>query len=309
MNGEGLLRCATADDEFAIRANEVRHVARADQLRADETADGRAGVVKLGGHLVPVFRLRSILGLPQNEGSARTEQHIAVTGDNDELVGWLVDRISRESAASPTRIVPLPASIGGRARHWFEGVVTCADGRTLLMLDPKRLDPLRPNTSKRDDSDADQPFAPSPASAARAEPVALVFSASSLPSSHVDKFALSGRQVAAIVQPTMTIPLPGSPSHVTGLTLWRDAVVPVLDFTRAPAAVNGRRLIARCGTTSLIAFAIDGEVVMHKPSAGDAMVVEAACPSFADGVFDLNGDRVALLNLDALAKFEASREN
>jgi len=308
MIADGLLRCATGEDEFAIRAHDVRHVARADQLRSDETGDGRAGVVKLGGHLVPIFRLRSMLGLPDRDTSSRTEQHIAVTGDRDELVGWLVDRISRESASA--QIVPLPPSIGGKARHWFEGVVTCADGRAILMLDPKRLDPLRPHTSRRDDEETDRPFSPSLTThVASSGPVALVFSSSSLPASAVDRFALSGRQVAAIVQPDATIALPGSPAHVTGLTLWRDAVVPVLDFTRGPRDPNGRRLIGRCGSTSLIAFAIDDEIVMHKPSAGDAIVAEAACPAFADGVFDLNGDRVALLNLEALARFEALHDN
>jgi len=303
MIGEGLLRCATGEDEFAIRAHDVRHVARADQLRSDETTDGRAGVVRLGGHLVPVFRLRSTLGLPPLDTAARHEQHIAVTGDHDELVGWLVDRISREPETSTAQIAALPAAIGGKARHWFEGVVTCADRRTILLLDPKRLDPLRPNTSPRDEDDQ-KPFVPQlTARIEQAEPVALVFSTPSLPDSRIDKFALSGRQVAAIVQPSDPIGVPGCAPHVAGLTLWRDVVVPIVDFRRGSRAGSSqqRRLIARCAVShSLMALTIDADVVMHRPAADNKLVVDVPCPPFANGVFDLNGDKVALLDLDAL---------
>ncbi len=298
---EGLLRCAAGENEFAIRAGDVLHVARADQLRADDTADGRAGVVKLGGYLVPVFSLRSRLGLPDLADASERDQHIAVTGDQDQLVGWLVERVTRDAGIGDLQIAQLPPAIGGEARRWFDGVVLCAN-RPVLLINPRQLNPLTPAPAiEPAPAFLQLPLSDDP----RAEPVALVFSTTALPEADTNRFALSARQVAAIVQPAETIGIPGCATHVAGLTFWRDVVVPVFDFrgARDAANPNRRRLIARCGANgrqSLIAFPIDTEVVMHKPAADDRLIADAVCPSFATGVFSINGDRVALLDLDAL---------
>jgi chemotaxis signal transduction protein len=292
----------------------VRHVARVDQLRSDDAADGRAGVIKLGGQLVPVFLLRSALGLPDAGASLQGDQHIAVTGDNDALVGWIVDRVTRESDITGMRLVSLPRSIGGNARNWFEGVALCGDGNAILLVNCRQLNPLRRSELTVPDDAADAVIPSTPSNGAQPEPVALVFSTTALPRSAVDKFAVSGRQVAAIVQPTDFITVPGSAPHITGVTIWRDAVVPIVNFSDASRRENAnrRRLIARCGKSgghSLIAMSIDADIVMHRPAADNRLLDDVECPRFSTGVFDLNGDRVALLDLDALAKFEAGREN
>jgi len=300
---EDLLRCTTGHGEFAIRSRDVRHVARAEQLRVDDAPDGRAGALRLANHTVPVFSLDHALGLSHGRAIAQADHHIAVTGDGSTLVGWLVDKLTREPAPE-VKMAPMPPFIGGHACRWFEGVVTCANADVVLLIDPRELSPLRDHVFAGDRSEP--AFLPAViARPSSADPVALVFSTAAFPASPIDKFALSGRQVAAIVQPTHTIPVPGCASHVSGLTLWRDAVVPVVDYradTRVQSA-NWRRLIARCGTRaqSLVAFAIDDQVVMHRPAADNLPVTDVACPPFASAVFDVNGDRVALLDVDALA--------
>jgi chemotaxis signal transduction protein len=300
---DGLLRCSAGGTEFAIRASDVRHVARADQLRADEKRDGRAGVIKLGGYLVPVFALHTRLGLPRTVETPEPEQHIAVTGDQEQLVGWLVDRITRDATADAMQIAPLPASIGGDARRWFEGIVVSPD-RSVLLVNTRQLNPLAADAAAN--MTWAPPFVQLPISDdSRAEPVALLFSTTALPAADTNRYALSARQVAAIIQPTEMIRVPGCAAHVAGVTLWRDVVVPVVDFRRQlqESAANTRRLIARCGADgrqSLVAFSIDAEIVMHKPAAGDRLLPEASCPPFATGVFNIDGDRVALLDLDAL---------
>jgi len=300
---DGLLRCSAGGAEFAIRASEVRHVARADQLRADDKRDGRAGVIKLGGYLVPVFALHARFGLPRTVETPEPDQHIAVTGDQEQLVGWLVDRVTRDSAAATMQIAPLPASIGGAARRWFDGIVVTAD-RSVLLVNTRQLNPLATDGSVN--SDPTPAFVPLPISDdPRAEPVALLFSTTALLESDTNRYALSARQVVGIVQPTEMIGVPGCAPHIVGVTLWRDVVVPVVDF-RGPlhvASANSRRLIARCGADgrqSLVAFSIDAEIVMHKPAAGDRLLPDVPCPPFATGVFNVDGDRVALLDLDAL---------
>ena len=302
MSAQGLLRCTAGSDRFAIRAADVRHIARAEQIRADDTGDGRAGILKLGSQNVPVFCLRSALGLDVLDAAPVADRHVAVTGDQQRLVGWLVDRITREARAA-TAIAPLPEVIGGNACRWFAGVALGED-EPMLLLNPRHLNPVTADSDDEDDATAMFSLPPLPAPVP-AEPVALVFSTAALPSSGVDKFALSGRQVAAIVPTTAAIAVPGSASHVSGLTMWRDAAVPIIDFTHA-ATGDGRdrrRLIARCardGGRSLVAMTIDADVLMHRPAADNRLLTDAACPPFANGVFELNGDRVALLDLDAM---------
>jgi chemotaxis signal transduction protein len=88
--------------------------------------------------------------------------------------------------------------------------------------------------------------------------------------------------------------------------LWRDAVVPVIDF-RGPgdhgdAAMRRRHVIAQCGPrlgSTLVAFPVDAEISLHRPAAQD-QAVAAARPSGAIGMFDIKGEVIALLDLDAL---------
>ncbi|HEX6164071.1 MAG TPA: chemotaxis protein CheW [Vicinamibacterales bacterium] len=302
MTAQGLLRCTAGADHFALRADDVRHVARADQVRPDDTPDGRCGFVKLGSQHVPVFCLRQALGLAPLAVSAGGDRHVAVTGEQHDRVGWIVDRVTREPRAGIATLAPLPPSIGGQARRWFDGVAIGNDG-PMLLINPVRLNPL--GRARQECEDLTPALAPPPlADHHAAEPVALVFSTAALPSADVDKFALSGRQVAAIVPSDGAMQVPGCAAHVAGLTVWRDIAVPIVDF-RDRSSTTGRderRLIARCaqGGRSLIAITIEADVRMHRPAAGDRLVTDVACPPFASGVFDLNGHRVALLDLDAV---------
>ena len=311
MIAEDLLRCTTGQRDFAIRSGDIRHVARAEQLRFEEDQDGRIGSLRLGSQTIPVFSLEAALGLTDVAGRPHVDQHIAVTGEGANLVGWLVDKLTRE-AATNVKMAPMSPFVGGHACRWFEGVVTCAGGDPILLIDPRELSPLRDDVFAADRSEP--VFMPAViAGRSSADPVALVFSTAVFPASSIDKFALSGRQVAAIAEPSRTIVVPGCAAHVAGLMMWRDAVVPVVDYrdrSREQPA-HCRRLIARCGTRSqsLIAFAIDDEVLMHRPAAENRSLNDIPCPPFASAVFDVNGDRVALLNLDALAKLGAGREN
>ncbi len=68
--------------------------------------------------------------------------------------------------------------------------------------------------------------------------MAVIFSTTVLPRCEARRYALSGRQIAAIVQPTAPIAVPGSARHVTGVTLVARAVVPVIDFRESPIAAR-----------------------------------------------------------------------
>ena len=302
---EGILCCDVGADRFAFRSRDVRHVERAEYLRIDRGDDGRLGLLKLGGQQVPVFALDEIFGRAQRTSTG--DGHIAVTGQRHAMTGWLVDRIARAAQPVHGDIAPLPPIVGAPATSWFEGVVWLDEHESALLLAPHRL----LSSPAVADEAADELFAQPQATQAvvEPEPVAVVFSTPVLPPCGVRRYALSGRQIAAIVQPTPSIAIPGCKDPVNGVMWWRRTVVPVIDFRDARRdAAPQRQLIAQCGTRhrrSLVAFAIDSEVMMCRPGADHRLLPDADCPPFASGVFDVNGEAVALLNLDALLAAEA----
>jgi chemotaxis signal transduction protein len=175
----------------------------------------------------------------------------------------------------------------------------------VLLLAPQHLNPLAEPCARPDGARA---FSPStPAMGTAAEPMILLFSTPALPHCEAPRYALSGRRIAAIAQPLSPIVVPGSAPHVTGVAWWRNAVVPLIDFRgpgdRAEAAQLRRCVIARCGTrldSALVAFPVNSDIAVHRPSADDRQAAANSHPAFTLGMFDVDGEVVALLDLDAL---------
>lgn len=304
---QGILYCEVGNERYALRSGDVRHVERAEHLRPADVADGRAGVLKLGDHIIPVFSLARILRRP-GERPARPEDHIAVTGDRHSLIGWLVDRVVRTDHVSTADIAPLPALIGTPAITWFDGFLGMTEYDSAPVLVPRSLNPLVPATTERPETIEALSATMNKAS----EPVALVFSTTALPPTAARRYALSGRQIVAIVQSIPAMPLPGCADHVVGVTWLRRSVVPVIDF-RDPddraTDTHRRRLIARSGARhggAPVAFSIDAEVLMCRADHGHRQLHDLPCPSFASGIFEINGEPVALLDLDVLLDAGAS---
>jgi chemotaxis signal transduction protein len=305
---EGLVCCTVGDRQYALRGADVRQIVRVEKMRGAASGDGRAGTLDLAGQSVPVFRLGSVLNrtASQRPMPASGGHHIAVTGEGSEIVGWLVDRVVRTPLSDDAPVVPLPAVVGPTATSWFEALVKLG-GTSILLMAPQYLNPmaqrkLRPLAGKM----AGSPAAPVKTGDS-AEPIVLLFSTPALPRCVATRFALSGRQVAALVQPMPPIPVPGCALCVTGVAWWRDLVVPVIDFRGAgdhhDASQRRRQLIAQCGPrlgSTLVAFAVDAEITLHRPGTGDQKTAGVPCPPFAAGVFDIGGETVALLDLDAL---------
>ena len=82
---------------------------------------------------------------------------------------------------------------------------------------------------------------------------------------------------------------------------------PLIDFRdpddRDRDTDRQRCIVAQCGARlsgTLVAFPIDSEIALHRPGAADRQVSDVPRPPFADGMFGVGGELVALLNLDAL---------
>ena len=307
IGDDGIICCTVGSRQFAFRGRDVRHVARGEALRADASADGRVGALRIGGQNVPVFALGRALGEPAAAAMRTADQHIAVTGEPGALAGWLVDRIARTAIPDSAAVMPLPDLIGAPATSWFDALVNLGDA-SVLVLAPQHLNPLA-------DRDAGWETHGTPglsrglseaAAGEQGEPLVVLFSTAALPGSDAQRYALSARQIAAIVQPLPMITVPGSAAYVTGVSWWRDAVVPVIDFRdpvdRDPAP-HARCLLAQCGGRlrgTIVAVPIASEVAVHKPAATDRRLDPASCPPFTAGMFSAGGETVALLDLDAL---------
>jgi chemotaxis signal transduction protein len=304
MSDLTLVCCWVGEKQYAFYDTDVRQIARVEKMRAEAAPDGRAGVLDVGGHPVPVFRLSSMFA----RGSSRVPQsgghHIAVTGTRRDMVGWLVDRIVRTTLPQDTHIGSLPLLVGPVAANWFESLVKIG-GTSVLLMSPRTLNPAAQRRARPEPPKA----APVPrrTSGDPKEHVVLLFSTPALPSAGAERFALSGKRIAAITQPMPTIPVPGAAPHVIGVSWWRNAVVPVIDFRgfgdRDDAAERRRFVIAQCGPllgNTLIAFPVDAEIAMHRPDGGDRHVADSACPPFIGGMFEIGGEVVGLLDLDAL---------
>jgi len=283
----------------------VRQIARVEKMRPDDTGDGRVGVLDVGGQPAPVFRLGDILYRDTPHASYGAGNHIAVTGSGDDTAGWLVDHIARTTVPQDAHVASLPSVIGPVASSWFESLVWIGTTSVLLMS-PRYLNPLQKRRARVDPSKLAATGAKKKGSDP-AERVVLLFSTPALPPAGSSRFALSGKRIAAITQPIPAIAVPGSAPHVTGVSWWRSAVVPVIDF-RGPGDHDDteerrRSVIAQCGPqlgNTLVAFPVDAELVMHRAAADDRLVADAPCPPYVSGMFEISGEVVALLDLDAL---------
>ena len=220
MSDLTLVCCWVGGRQYAFNDTDVRQIARVEKMRVETAADGRAGVLDVGGQPVPVFRLGSVLARGTSRAAPSGGHHIAVTGERREQVGWLVDRIARTTLPHDAHIGSLPAIVGPVAANWFESLVRIS-GTSVLLMSPRALNPAAQRRTRPES-------ATSAAGVRRkggdpAERVVLLFSTPALPSAGAARFALSGKRIAAITQPIATIPVPGSAPHVVGVSWWRNA--------------------------------------------------------------------------------------
>jgi chemotaxis signal transduction protein len=300
---DGIVCCTVGDEQYALRSGDVRHIARADELQREAGPRGRVGTLRVGDDAVPVFALGRVLERP----TAGPGHHIAVTGDRGSLAGWLVDRIVRMALPDSTSVVALPAVLGATAAHWFEALIAIDDD-SVLLLSPALLNQGAGGFA-RAGAETSVFAAPAGPAGPAPEPLVVIFSTPALPAAArehaISRYALSARQIAAITQPLPIVTIPGSARHVVGVSWWRQAIVPVIDFRNGTGeyAACSRWLVVQGGhrpAENLMALPIDADVRLHRASSDDRPVPGFPHPPFARGVFGVTNEPVALLDLGAL---------
>ena len=281
--------------QYALRGGDVRVVARAEQMHADAGGDGRVGVLAFGGTGVPVYCLPALLGGARD---ARTlDRHVVVTGQGDEALGFLVDRVVRAPVGA-ARELPLPGIVGERAARWFTGLLTLPD-TSCLVLNPSGLQPgaaPAPRTAS----------APRTQVAGRLDAIAdlvFVFTSAALPPCEGARHGVHASRLAAIVQSMSSVPLPGCAPHVAALGAWRDGAVAVLDYSRGAIATRSARRFAvlRTDTAALVALPINADASLRHATAADRRAAAGVSAPHIRGVFQSGDERIALLDLECVA--------
>jgi chemotaxis signal transduction protein len=292
---DAYLCCIAGADQYALRGASVRLVARAEQLRREETDDGRIGVLTSGGNDIPVYSLPALLGGARDGRTA--DRHVVVTGQGDETFGLLVDRVVRAPMGA-ARELPLPSIVGADAARWFTGLLTQAES-SCLVLNPEGLGrratappsvrpTLRPRRVPLPEAVADLVF---------------VFTSAALPPYEGARHALHASRLSAIVQTMASVPLPGCAPHIAALGAWRENAVPVIDYSRGAIATrtSGRFAVLRTQAATLVALPINVDASLRHATPDDRRAVEAGAAPHVRGVFQSGDERIALLDLERVA--------
>jgi purine-binding chemotaxis protein CheW len=99
------------------------------------------GVINLRGHVVPVYDLRLPFGLSKDTKPARAPCVLIVessVGQDDQITGLLVDRVSDVLEFSPEEVQPAPQLGLGKASPYVRGLIRHQDA-FLLVLDVDRI--------------------------------------------------------------------------------------------------------------------------------------------------------------------------
>jgi purine-binding chemotaxis protein CheW len=99
------------------------------------------GVINLRGHVVPVYDLRMPFGLSKDTTQTRAPCVLIVEstlGNDPQITGLLVDRVSDVLEFSPEEVQPPPQLGLGKASPFVRGLIRHQDG-FLLVLDVDRV--------------------------------------------------------------------------------------------------------------------------------------------------------------------------
>ena len=306
-----LVSCVVGNVEYALRAADIVAVMRAERMRTPAACEGGIGVVTVGGERASVHSLGATVGTSPapDDRSAGRDRHIVVLRGAAGLVGWLVDRVSRSRLPEGTRVLPLPALVGARALRWFAGVLSTGE-RTMLLLSLSPPGPQETATGTAADR-APLPGTDRSMPPETGAPLVVAFGSDALPSCGAARYAVSARRVAGVESGLHVARVPGSELPVIGVSVWRGEVLPVLDFRQSgadPERIDRRVLIVRCGGSlagTSVAIPVDTETALCQPSRDNLLVdrtrtAARPVPPFVVGLFDVRGQKVALIDPDVL---------
>jgi purine-binding chemotaxis protein CheW len=133
--GEGLIELLgfmLSDEQYALDILEIKEIVRLQAITpVPRSPAWLKGIVTLRGVIVPIFDLRSRLGLAEIEHGPDTR--IIVVYRGEEFAGLIVDRITQVMRLAVDSIEPPPQTIAEVEAEFLRGVVRHRDQLVILL--------------------------------------------------------------------------------------------------------------------------------------------------------------------------------
>jgi purine-binding chemotaxis protein CheW len=127
-----LLGFMLSDEEYAIDILEIKEIVRMQPVTpVPRSPAWLKGIVTLRGIIVPIFDLRSRLGLAEIPYDGETR--IVVVYRGEEYAGLVVDRITQVMRAPASSVEPPPQTIGLVEAEFIRGVARISDRLVILL--------------------------------------------------------------------------------------------------------------------------------------------------------------------------------
>lgn len=111
----------TGTEEFAVPILSIQEIIKPlEYTRVPSTPDFVLGVFNLRGTVIPLINLRVRFGLPFQKMDEETR--FIVMKNNEELAGFVIDRLTEAVRIKESSIDPTPETIGGDEHNMIYGV-------------------------------------------------------------------------------------------------------------------------------------------------------------------------------------------
>jgi len=131
-----LLGFMLSDEQYALDILEIKEIVRLLAITpVPRSPPWLKGIVTLRGVIVPIFDLRSRLGLAEMEPGPDTR--IVVVYRGEEFAGLIVDGITQVMRLPVETIEPPPQTIGQVEAEYLRGVVRFRDQLVILLNLPR----------------------------------------------------------------------------------------------------------------------------------------------------------------------------
>ncbi len=131
-----LLGFMLSNEQYALDILEIKEIVRLHAITpVPRSPPWLKGIVTLRGVIVPIFDLRSRLGLAEIEYGPETR--IIVVYRGEEFAGLIVDRITQVMRLPVETIEPPPPTIGEVEAEYLRGVARFRDQLVILLNLPR----------------------------------------------------------------------------------------------------------------------------------------------------------------------------
>lgn len=222
-----LMPCHAGGRSYYLDAASVRSVHRKEEWRLNWRSDSPLGWIRHGDGELPILDMARALGVAHSQ----VADNAFVVDTSEGPRAWGVGGVGRVISILDEQLLPVPEPCleGSVSAPWL-GLVTGQETEALCLA-PQWL-----GAASDASAVALQPAAPAAPAAAGAKPTgrAILFAGydgkGRLPEI---RFCFGFGQIGEFITAPQVIPFPGGPAWLSGLLVWRDRTVPIVNLALA----------------------------------------------------------------------------